>query len=68
MTKIIYRADQDLDNYIEQMKNHGKDTTTNKEFNLEYVSIYDTQRLCRSRVLRNWKEYRDTQYKTVDVA
>ena len=71
MTKMVYHSNQDLDNYIQQMQSYGKEPTTNKEFKWtdEYHSIYDTQRICRRDFgnLRNWKEYRDTQYKTVDM-
>ena len=69
MTIIIHHSHQDLDNYIQQMQSHGQEATTNKEFkwSAEYHSIYDTQRMDRSRILRNWKEYRNTQYKPVDL-
>ena len=69
MTKMVHHSNQDLDNYIQQMQSHGKEPVTNKEFKFsdEYTSIYDTQRMSRKGFLRNWKEYRDTQYKPVDI-
>lgn len=69
MTKMVHHSNQDLDNYIQQMQSHGKEPCNNKEFKWanDGVNPWDTQALSRSKILRNWKEYRDTQYKPVDI-
>lgn len=69
MTIIIHHSFQDLDNYIAQMQSHGKEPVTNKEFKWanDGINPWDTQALSRSKILRSWKEYRNTQYKPVDI-